>query len=190
MPVFGYSIFEHICAPSFAALRSRIRNGQGTWEHGVIGTGRSETEPTTSARRGGPGSGALWRAAGPAPVGWCSATIAPGSRPATYGICAGCYKRLATNATRPAWFDGDRASSPTDTLPRRGWTADELLWEPQSMESRGRASCGITAHTDQAKAPPAGRRTVASCCTTVTTRTRTPTSGSCRWWGLWRRRWS
>ena len=35
--------------------------------------------------------------------------------------------------------------------------------------------------SDQIKSPPAGRRTVASCCITASTRRRAPTSGSCRW---------
>ena len=38
------------------------------------------------------------------------------------------------------------------------------------------------------KTPTAGRRTVASCCITASTRRRTPTSGSCRWWAIARRR--
>ena len=76
--------------------------------------------------------------------GWCSATIARGSRPATYGICGGCYERLARNATRAAWFDGEGASPPTGTLRRRGTTPDELLWELQ--KNHGTWSCELWDH--------------------------------------------
>jgi hypothetical protein len=78
--------------------------------------------------------------------GWCSATIARGSRPATYGICGGCYERLARNATRAAWFDGERTLPPTGTLRRRGRTPDELLWEVQ--KNQGTWSCELWDHGD------------------------------------------
>ena len=40
----------------------------------------------------------------------------------------------------------------------------------------------------RSRPPAAGRRTVASCCITASTRRRAPTSGSCRWWAIARRR--
>ena len=42
--------------------------------------------------------------------------------------------------------------------------------------------------SDQVKIPTAGRRTAASCCITASTRRRAPTSGSCRWRAIARRR--
>jgi hypothetical protein len=75
--------------------------------------------------------------------GWCSATIARGIGPATYGICGSCYERLARNATRAAWFDAESASSATVT---RRWrrTPDELLWKLE--KNHGTWSCELWDH--------------------------------------------
>ena len=58
---------------------------------------------------------------------------------------------------------------------------------PEAHERRGRGGAARGLRPDS-RSPRAGRRTVASCCITASTRRRTPTSGSCRWWAIARRR--
>jgi hypothetical protein len=38
--------------------------------------------------------------------GWCRKEIAPGSRPATFGMCAKCFVRLESDPKRPTTKDG------------------------------------------------------------------------------------